>query len=246
MYHRLASYYLVILFVTTSSIYVVVAALLRAVTGGFDRKLKILHLFSCFWASCYTWLNPLWSVVITGREHIDGRKACVMVSNHQSVVDILVIYRLFRHFKWVAKSSLFSIPFIGWNMRLNRYVRIERSSLKSQRKMIRQCEEHIRTGSSVMIFPEGTRSSDGQLRPFKEGAFHIALQQKADIVPMVIDGSAKALPQKGLLPFNRQTVYLHVLPPVSCEKYGQMTAAELTGEIRRMMEEELTRMRNIL
>jgi 1-acyl-sn-glycerol-3-phosphate acyltransferase len=243
MYHRFASYYMILLFFVTSIVFVTVAAFIRMGTEYVDRNLKILHLFSCFWASCYFWLNPLWRVKITGREHIVKNKAYVMVSNHQSMVDILVIYRIFKHFKWVAKSSLFRLPFVGWNMYLNRYVKIERTSVKSQRKMIRQCEEYIGQGSSVMIFPEGTRSPDGQLRPFKDGAFYIALQRKADIIPMVIDGSANIMPAKGFTPFNKQTVYLHILPVVPFRQFQNMTCRELSEHIHHILDEEIKQMR---
>ncbi len=243
MYYYLVSVYLVILFLVTSLIFLPIACFLRVFTGLFDRRLAALHMFSCFWGSCYTWLSPLWSVTITGREHVDREKAYVMACNHQSMLDILIVYRIFLHFKWVAKASLFKIPIIGWNMWLNRYIKIERSNMKSQRKMIRQCAETIRKGSSVMIFPEGTRSRNGELRNFKEGAFLIALQQKADIVPMVLDGSAKALPEKGFIPRTKQDVCLHILPPVSYEIFKDMGIREVSDYIHRIIADELNRMR---
>jgi 1-acyl-sn-glycerol-3-phosphate acyltransferase len=243
MYY-LVSVYLILLFLVTSLVFLPIAVLLRVLTGWCDRRLALLHIFSCFWASCYTWLSPIWSVGITGREHIIPGKAYVMVCNHQSLLDILIIYRVFCHFKWVAKASLFRIPVIGWNMWLNRYVSIERSSMKSQREMLRQCGEHIQKGSSVMIFPEGTRSRTGELRPFKEGAFLVALQQKADIVPMVLDGSYRALPAKGFLPKRRQHVCLHILPPVSYQASKDMGIRQLSEHVYQMIDRELGSIRN--
>jgi len=239
----LVSVYLIVVFWITSFLYLPIAVFLRVFTGWFDRRLAILHIFSCFWASCYTWLSPIWSVTITGRENVDRKKACIMTCNHQSMIDILVIYRIFLHFKWVAKSSLFKIPIIGWNMWLNRYIKIERSSTKSQRKMLKQCAENIQKGSSVMIFPEGTRSRDGELRHFKEGAFLIALKQKTDIVPMVVDGTAKALPEKGIFPFRKQKVCLHILSPVSYETFKDMSIRQLSEHIHSIIAAELARIR---
>jgi 1-acyl-sn-glycerol-3-phosphate acyltransferase len=239
---EICSIYLTGLFFATSLAFLPVAAVLRVATGWCDNQLKLLHLFSCFWASCYTWLNPLWSVRITGREHIDGKKAYVMISNHQSVVDILVIYRIFKHFKWVGKASLFHIPVIGWNMYLNRYVKIERNRISSQRKMLRRCEENIRNGSSIMIFPEGTRSSDGQMKPFKDGAFMIAFQEKADIIPMVIDGTARTI--QGKFPFTFQRISLHILPAVPFEHVRHMSVPDVSRHIRQLMLDELQRMRS--
>ena len=244
LYYYLVSVYLVIVFLITSILFLPIAAFLRIFTCWFDRRLAILHMFSCFWGSCYTWLSPIWKVSITGRENVDRKKAYVMACNHQSMIDILIIYRIFLHFKWVAKASLFKSPIIGWNMWLNRYIKIERSSMKSQRKMLNQCAENIQRGSSVMIFPEGTRSRNGELRNFKEGAFLIALQQKVDIVPMVVDGSAKALPKKGLFPFMKQTIYLRILPPVPYETFKDMKVRQVSEYIRFIIADELAKMRN--
>lgn len=244
MYYYLVAIYLILLFVITSLIFLPIACLLRIFTGWFDRRLAILHMFSCFWGSCYTWLNPLWHVTVTGREYVDRKKAYVMACNHQSMVDILCVYRIFLHFKWVAKSSLFKIPVIGWNMWLNRYIQIKRSSMKSQRNMIRECEKNIQRGSSVMIFPEGTRSHTGDLQSFKEGAFHIALQQQVDIVPMAIDGSAQALSGTGIIPRHQQDICLHILPPVPYQTIKDMTVREVAAYIHQIVGTELQRIRN--
>ncbi len=243
LYYYLVSVYLVILFLVTSLIFLPIAILIRICTGWFDRRLAILHIFSCFWGSCYTWLSPLWSVTITGRENVDRSKAYVMASNHQSMLDILIIFRIFLHFKWVSKASMFKVPIIGWNMWLNRYIKIERSSMKSQRKMLRQCAENIKKGSSIMIFPEGTRSRNGELRAFKEGAFLIAMQQKVGIVPMVLDGSAKALPEKGIIPRRKQDVFLRILPPVPYETIKDMGVRQVSEHIHTIIANELARMR---
>src|SRR5882724_9659342 len=84
-----------------------VAVLVWAVTAPFDRRLVGLHRFTCFWASLYTWLNPAWRVRVEGREKIRRGAAYVMVANHQSLLDILVLFRLFVHFKWVSKIENF-------------------------------------------------------------------------------------------------------------------------------------------
>jgi len=168
-----------------------------------------------------------------------------MVCNHQSMLDIPIIYRIFLHFKWIAKASLFKVPVIGWNLWLNRSIRIERNNTKSQRKMLRQCIENIKRGSSVMIFPEGTRSRNGELRAFKEGAFFIALKQKTDIVPMVLDNSYKALPEKGIIPKRKQDVSLNILPPVPYETFKDMSIRQLSEHIHTIISGELKRMRSV-
>ena len=244
MYYYFVAFYLIILFFTASFIFFPLALVLRFTTFWFDRRLAILHLLSTCWASCYTWLSPLWSVTVSGRENVDRKKAYMMVSNHQSMLDIPVIYRIFLHFKWVSKASLFKIPFIGWNLWLNRHIKLDRSSMQSQRKMLRDCARNIQNGSSVMIFPEGTRSRTGELRAFKEGAFLIAMQQKTDILPIVLDGSAQALPEKGFIPKRKQNICVNILPPVPYETFKDMGIRQLSEHIRTIIAEELARMRN--
>jgi len=243
MYYNLVAVYFIFLFLITSSVYFPVALILRITTFWFDRRLAILHVFSSFWASCYTWFSPLWKVAITGRQNVDRKKAYVMVCNHQSMLDILIIYRMLIHFKWVSKASLFKVPVIGWNMWLNCHVKIDRGNEKSKREMIKHCAKHLQNGSSIMIFPEGTRSRNGDLRPFKEGAFLIALQQKTDIVPMVIDESYKALPEKGIIPRRKQKVYLRILPPVGYETFKDMSVRQLSDHVRSIIAAELEKMR---
>lgn len=102
-------------------------------------------------------------MTVRGRERIDPRATYVMVANHQSLLDILVLFRLFRHFKWVSKVENFKVPFVGWNMRLNRYIPLKRGDRASVIEMIARCERTLRSGSSIMMFPEGTRSQDGHL-----------------------------------------------------------------------------------
>ena len=242
MYYLISIYH-ILLFIVVSLVYFPIAVIVRVITGWFDRRLAILHLTSAVWASCYTWLSPIWNVTVTGREHVDRKKAYVIACNHQSMLDIPVIYRIFLHFKWVSKASLFKIPVIGWNLWMNRHIKLERSSMTSQRKMLRLCAEHIQRGSSIMIFPEGTRSRDGELRAFKEGAFLIALQQKTDILPIVLDGSYKALPEKGFFPNRKQNICLHILPPVPYETFKDMGVRKVSEHIRSIIAAELTRIR---
>src|SRR5262249_29221936 len=153
-----------------------IALLLWAVTVLFDRRLAAQHRFTCFWASLYTWLNPAWRVSIAGREHVRAGVTYVIVSNPQSLLDILVLCRLSLHFNWAPKAELLRIPCIAWNMTLNPYTRLRRGNPESIAAMMRDAERTLAEGSSLMIFPEGTRSPDGHLKPFKHGAFTLALR----------------------------------------------------------------------
>lgn len=210
----------------------------------FDPNLKLLQWYSCFWASTFTWLNPFWKVRITGREKIQKGKVSVLVSNHQSLLDILVLYRLFKHFKWVAKKELFIFPLVGWNMSLNRYIPIKRGNRASVFKMIKMSEQTLQKGSSIMIFPEGTRSTDTQIKSFKEGAFKLAINTQLPIIPIIIEGTGTALPKKGFLFKNAQTIQINVLDPVDVSNLTEKDIKPLSANVRQKMIEALQTARN--
>jgi 1-acyl-sn-glycerol-3-phosphate acyltransferase len=220
------------------------ALLIRALTSPLDKRLVLLHRFTCFWASLYTWLNPLWKVTVTGREKVRPNLAYVMISNHQSLVDILVLFRLHTHFKWVSKIENFRIPLVGWNMSLNRYIKLDRESMKSHLRMMRDCEKALNAGSSVMIFPEGTRSPDGRLRPFKEGAFELALRTKKPLLPIVILGSTQALPKRGFILRGTHLIKMKILDPLPYESFSDLNSAAMRQKVYTLMHSELERMRD--
>jgi len=210
-----------------------------AVTLPFDRRKVVLHQFTCFWASLYTWANPLWPVSIAGREKIRRGETYVMVSNHLSLLDILVLFRLFRHYKWVSKIENFRVPFVGWNMRLNRYIELRRGDRESVIQMMADCERTLRAGSSILMFPEGTRSRTGELQAFKTGAFELALRTGSPILPIVIEGTSNALPKRGFVLRGRHPIRVRVLDPLPADSFAQMSAKELAEQTRALYAEQL-------
>jgi 1-acyl-sn-glycerol-3-phosphate acyltransferase len=227
-------------FVAVSSIVLYpVAVMIWSLTAPFDRRLVVLHRFTCFWASLYTWFNPAWPVTIDGREKIRPGTAYVMVANHLSLLDILVLFRLFRHFKWVSKIENFRVPFIGWNMSMNGYIKLRRGDRDSVVQMMEACEKAIGEGSSIMMFPEGTRSSTGEMRPFKTGAFELAVKTQTPILPIVISGTADALPKRGFVLQGRHPIRLVVLDPIPHEGYAGMPVDELAAHFRQLIVDEL-------
>lgn len=199
----------------TSVLLFPVAVLLWGLTAPFGRRRVLLHQFTCFWASLYTWLNPLWPVTVRGREHIERGRTYVMVANHLSLLDILVLFRLFRHFTWVSKAENFRVPFVGWNMTLNAYIPLTRGDRQSVQAMLTRAEADLRDEISVMIFPEGTRSRDGAMRPFKGGAFELATTTGAPVLPIALSGTGDALPRRGFVLQGRHPITVTVLPPIS-------------------------------
>jgi 1-acyl-sn-glycerol-3-phosphate acyltransferase len=220
-------------FLATSSIVLFpVAVAIWALTAPFDRRRVVLHRFTCFWASLYTWLNPVWPVTVTGREKIRPGVAYVMVSNHLSLLDILVLFRLFSHFKWVSKIENFRVPFIGWNMTLNGYVKLRRGDKQSVIRMMNACERTVAEGNSIMMFPEGTRSPSGRMRAFKTGAFELALRTRSPILPIVLQGTSHALPKRGFVLQGRHPISVQVLDPIPYESFHDAGVDELTARVR--------------
>lgn len=223
----------------TSILFFPVAVIIRVLTGPFDRRLRILHRFTCFWASLYTWVNPFWHVTLVPKTDADVKRTYMMVSNHQSIVDIFALFRTFFHFKWVSKIENFRMPFIGWNMRLNKYIALERGSVKGGAEMMRQCEEHLRQGSSLFIFPEGTRSSHGKLGAFKRGAFELAKRTEVPILPLVLDGSSNAMPKGSVFLRGLHRIRIHVLEPIPVETVRSLSVEELMALTRQKIADEL-------
>lgn len=228
-------------FLTLSSIALFpLAVLIWLLTVLFDRRLVVLHRFTCFWGSLYTWLNPAWPVTIEGREHIRPGVPYVMVANHQSLLDILVLFRLFAHFKWVSKAENFRVPCIGWNMALNRYIKLRRGDMRSIAEMMTACEEALAKGSPIMMFPEGTRSLDGRLRPFKHGAFTLAKRRGVPILPIVVEGTGNALPKAGfVLQQGKHPIRIRVLEELAPETWPAGDVEALAAHVRAVFQREL-------
>lgn len=224
---------LIVFIFSTSAVFFPIALLIWLVTSPFDQNLRGLHLFTCFWASLYIWVFPPWQVSIKGKQNIDPAATYIIVSNHQSLVDIMVAFTLFIHFKWVSKAELFKIPLIGWNMTLNRYVRLQRGQKDSIRKMYKACEEHLTAGSSVYVFPEGTRSETGLVKPFKEGAFVLASRLGLPVLPIVINGSKNAVPKHSLNFHGRSDVSMEILSPVLPTEFA--STDEMRDAVREMI-----------
>jgi 1-acyl-sn-glycerol-3-phosphate acyltransferase len=131
---------------------------------------------------------------IRGLEHIAPEKSYILVSNHQSTFDIFALLGYLPiQFRWTAKAELFHTPFMGWAMSRIGYIPIERSSPKKAYRSMLRAAEVVRKGTSVIIFPEGTRSPDGNLQPFKKGVFLLALKSQAPILPITIQGTSKIM-----------------------------------------------------
>lgn len=212
-------------------------------TLPFDRRGLILHYASSIWGYMYALVNPYWTIRFEGRNNIRDNQPCIIISNHQSLADIMVLYGLLKNFKWVSKIQNFRIPFLGFVMRLNRYIEVDRMKGRSYLKMLARCEEEIRKGNSILIFPEGTRSPDGKMQRFREGAFRLAVNLKVPIIPVIIEGTHEALPKKGFIFKKRKKIIVRVLPPVPPSSWGSVDPGQLSQIFQKLMESELIRLR---
>lgn len=185
---------LALIFLVTSG------GLLRLILFPFDREkfVPIRFLYSLL-ANMVVFINPLWSLTIENRDKFRNNKSYVIVSNHQSVMDIIVLQNLYKPFRWVSKAENFRLPLLGWMMRIVKDIELRRNNPASFASLVKECSHALQTGCSIAIFPEGTRSEDGSVGRFKEGAFWIALHNQAPILPMVLDNTLDALPRKGFI-----------------------------------------------
>lgn len=234
---RALSYAYWALIVVTCPFFFAGALVIWLVTLPFDRRKVLLHQYSCAWAVFFIVINPLWKVHVSGREHLGWRGPAVLVANHASLIDILVLFELYRPFKWVSKAENFKLPFIGWNMRLNGYVSLVRGDRESVVKMLEACSRLLRKGSPVLFFPEGTRSHDGALRPFKDGAFELAVEHGVPLIPIAVHGTAAALPKHGVVLQEHVDAWVQIMEPMDPADFGSV--AELRDAARERIAQAL-------
>lgn len=166
---------------------------------------------------------------------MDMKKSYVIVSNHQSQLDILVAFRLFFPFRWISKAEVFLLPFIGWNMILNGHVKLKRGDKDSIRQMIDQCERLLDQNISIMLFPEGTRSKTGIVKPFKPGAFILAKKMKKPILPMVINNTKDALPKHSIMLQGKHRMEVKVLDEIPVSTFEHMAVDDIAAMVQRMI-----------
>jgi 1-acyl-sn-glycerol-3-phosphate acyltransferase len=212
-------------------------------TFWWDRRRVVTHMMGTFWAWHYQSLVLFWHLRLKGREKIPWKRPVVIVANHRSLVDILALYKLRRPFKWTSKAENFKLPFVGMVLSLTNSIRINRDSFRSGAHFLLQAEEEIRKGSSVLIYPEGTRSRSGEMRKFKEGAFVLAKKMKCGIIPVIHTGTEKTtLSGKNAWVLNGPAnIEISVLDEIPKEKVEELELKALIAFVRERMEEGLKR-----
>jgi 1-acyl-sn-glycerol-3-phosphate acyltransferase len=186
-------------------------------------------------------LNPLWRFETSGERVRDPRRPYVAVSNHESWADVFLISHLPFEMKWLSKDTIFRIPLMGWMMQLSGDIKLYRGKKASAVQALLAARDRLAKRVSVMIFPEGTRSRDGNLLPFKDGAFRIAIETGTPILPLVVAGTRRAM-AKGSFRFQRARARVQVLPPVETAGLTIDDVGSLRDRVRTMIAEARVRL----
>ncbi len=225
-----------LVFVVCVVLWFPVLAVVRLLTAPFDRGRYITgRIFRKIGPAMAT-LNPLWRFRYSGTMPRDPRRPYVVVSNHESFADILLISHLPWEMKWLSKAELFRIPIMGWNMWLAGDIPVRRGFGPSALEAMARCRQALDNRVSVMIFPEGTRSKTSELLPFKDGAFRLAIEAGVPILPLAVSGTATAL-RKHDWRFGRSDAEVRVLGPVETAGLTLRDIPELKARVRQTIVE---------
>lgn len=170
-------------------------AIVTIIGCTFSRSSFWSYRIPSLWARIFCYITFV-RVKVEGRENIDRKTSYVFVSNHQGAYDIFTIYGFLHHdFKWMMKVSLRSIPLVGFACEKAGHIMVDKSSPKRIKETMTTAEERLKGGTSLVVFPEGARTWDGNLRPFKRGAYQLAVEFGLPVVPLTIDGAFDVMPR---------------------------------------------------
>ena len=216
-------------------VYVFLATIVMAtvviVVALFSMNGNAPHLVARAWARSILYVSGI-HVHVNGLENLNVDGSCILMPNHQSNFDIPVLLGCLPiQFRWLAKAELFKIPIFGRGMRGCGYISIDRSNRKSAFQSLAEAAAKIRNGVSVLIFPEGTRSRDGRILPFKKGGFVLSVDAGVPIVPIVIFNTWSIMP-KDRLRIRTQSVRMDILAPIPTSGYTRKTKDDLMNSVR--------------
>ncbi|MBI5049192.1 MAG: 1-acyl-sn-glycerol-3-phosphate acyltransferase [Deltaproteobacteria bacterium] len=202
----------------------------------FNRSGNAIHSIGRLWSRILLFLSGV-TVNIKGIDNLLKDKPQILASNHQGAFDILALQAFIpMQFRWVAKKSLFKIPIIGWSMSFAGYIGIERERAGSAYKSIEAAADKVKGGTSVLIFPEGTRSATGELLPFKRGSFLLAVKSGVPVIPISIQGTKDIMKKDSIL-INPSRINVVIGEPISTVGVAEKVLME---SVRRTIEEGLS------
>jgi len=213
-------------------------SVLAYLTFPFDRRGEITHLYARAWGWLITKSCGV-HVVLSGEDQLRGGGPCILMVNHQSAFDIFAVLGFLPlHFKWIARKEIFRIPILGWAMMAAGYISIDREGRRQAIRSIERAVARIQSGDSVLVFPEGTRSPDGNIHPFKKGGFTLAVKAGVPIVPISIKGSREVLPRSSLR-VRPGKIEVVVGKPIQTKGRSVADRAGLMREVRAAIESGL-------
>ena len=233
----------IFVFVWSSLIYVVTFIALP-LCYPFDKKRFVVHKLSKWLTDSFFGFGLVMKRKVEGIENLDPKATYVMVLNHNSMVDILSIYNLPLVFKWVSKKEVYRIPIVGRLLLAHGDIVINRASTKEAMQLVHtRGKEWLAKGASVAIFPEGTRSKDGEIHNFKAGAFILAKDAEVPILPIVLEGTDRVA-RKGFFMNWSNRITIKILPPVSKQDVVERPIKEVMAEVHDSMVNALAEIRN--
>jgi 1-acyl-sn-glycerol-3-phosphate acyltransferase len=203
---------------------------------------KLSHFTGVFWARINSFFTPMF-VEITGKEHINKNTSYIIVANHQSYYDILLIYaHIGIDFKWVMKQELRKVPGLGIACEKIGHIFIDRANRKNSLNTLNKIKAKLVNGTSVIIFPEGTRSQNGQLSSFKRGAFSLAFDLKLSLLPITLIGTGEILPPNSLnITPGKAKMIIH--PGVNINNYKVENINYLIKDVESIISEPMKRIK---
>jgi 1-acyl-sn-glycerol-3-phosphate acyltransferase len=215
------------------------AALLMTILGLFDPYGKHVYGISRFWTWVILKVGGV-TVRAQGLNRIDPKRQYVFMVNHQSNIDIPVLMHSLPAFqlRWLAKKELLRVPLFGSALWAGKHIIVNRSDRLNALDSFKKAKQRMKGGISLVVFPEGTRSSDEKLLPFKRGGFLLAIKTQTSIVPVAINGSGRVLP-KGDWRIRRGTIDVTIGEPLSVENYPPATLRALSAQVQELIGKNL-------
>lgn len=209
-------------------------AILAIFVSFISKSGDLPHIVARIWAKCILVASGI-KVTVKGRSNIDSAGYYIYMSNHLSNFDIPVLLAYLPvQFRWLAKAELFKIPLFGYAMQRAGYISIDRSNFRSAVQSLKRAAKNIRDGVSVLIFPEGTRSQDFNIQPFKKGGFVLAVDSGVPIIPVIIHGTWPIMPKKRVL-VKPGNVVLEIAKPIKSSDYTRKTKEDLMEKVRNVL-----------
>jgi 1-acyl-sn-glycerol-3-phosphate acyltransferase len=216
----------------------IVLAVIAVLSGFFDRTGESVFKIARFWSRLVLGV-PGVRVKVEQRTPLDPQRPYIFMCNHASMVDIWAGFvGVPVSFRFIAKKQLARIPLFGWAMWAGRFIFIDRQNAVAARRSIEEAARRIKSGQSVLIYPEGTRTRDGRLMPFKKGGFHLAIDSGAAIVPMAIEGTRVLMPRGAML-MRAGEVRLQIGEPIATADLGPGDREQLVKQVHARIAEML-------